>query len=37
MTILLDFLGDNMVLQLKWLYKKLDHGIINKLKYIISV
>jgi hypothetical protein len=36
MTTLLDFLDDYMVLTLKkWLYKKLDHGTINELKYII--
>jgi hypothetical protein len=38
MTTLLYFLGDYMILILKkWLYKKSDHEIINKLKYIISV
>ncbi len=38
MTTLLDSLGDYMVLTLKkWLYKKLDHGTINELKYIILV
>jgi hypothetical protein len=36
MTTLLDFLGDYMVLTLKMLYKKPDHGTINELKYIIS-
>jgi hypothetical protein len=36
MTILLDFIGDYMVLTLKKkLYKKLDHVTINELKYII--
>jgi hypothetical protein len=36
MTILVSSLGDYMVLTLKkWLYKKSDHEIINKFKYII--
>jgi hypothetical protein len=38
MTILLDSLDDYMILTLKkWLYKKLDHGTINELNYIISI
>jgi hypothetical protein len=37
MTTLLDFLCDYMVLTLKkWVYKKLDHGTINEINYIIS-
>jgi hypothetical protein len=36
MTTLFDLLGDYMVLTLKWLYKKLNHGTVNELKYIIS-
>jgi hypothetical protein len=36
MTTLLYSLGDYMVLILKWLYKKSDHGTINEFKYIIS-
>jgi hypothetical protein len=37
MITLLDSLRDYMILTLKkWLYKKLDHGTINELKYIIS-
>jgi hypothetical protein len=36
MTILLDSLGDYMILTLKkWLYKKSDPRKINELKYII--
>jgi hypothetical protein len=38
MTTLLESPGDYMVLSFKkLLYKKLDHGIINELKYIILV
>jgi hypothetical protein len=38
MTILLDSLANYMILKLKkWLYKKLEHETINKLKCIISV
>jgi hypothetical protein len=36
MTTLLDSFVDYMILTLKWLYKKLDHGTINECKYIIS-
>jgi hypothetical protein len=28
---------DSLVLTLKWLYKKYDHGTINELKYIVLV
>jgi hypothetical protein len=38
MTTLLDSLGDYIILTVKkWLYKKLDHGTINELMYIILV